>query len=192
MHFYIELKENNMLLQSYYNILDWKVFAVNVTLPFAALQRKLMGQVVIGAYHNSVMRTLNGFTLPIERPTHYWKYSFGTSINYAPSDRFSVLLDGSFTPRTSQTLIETAWDTGWSLEASYAFLQKKNLILSVRTYNVFDDNDVTTNYFLNNRYHLTSFSSSPVFEISLKLRLNRGQSVTDEYREYRPNASRMQ
>lgn len=185
-------QENNMLLQSYYNILDWKVFAVNVTLPFAALQRKLMGQVVIGAYHNSVMRTLNGFTLPTERPTHYWKYSFGTSINYAPSDRFSVLLDGSFTPRTSQTLIETAWDTGWSLEASYAFLQKKNLILSVRTYNVFDDNDVTTNYFLNNRYHLTSFSSSPVFEISLKLRLNRGQSVTDEYREYRPNASRMQ
>lgn len=184
-------RKGEYLIKSTENISDQQYFAVNALLPFSFWGDKLTGQLQAEGAHRKLYNFKHGFVPPLGRSTSYWSHSYNASVSYSPTVRVNVTLYGSYEPRYSSTLLESSWNTRWSLELYYSFLKERNLTLYLGAYDLFRRDNVYTSYFLDHAERSKVFSIGPSFKISLKYRLNKGQKVIEEYRDYTPNASRI-
>ncbi len=185
------VKRGDILVQSKDNIARLQAFRVNMVLPFAFFNRKLTGQIQANASYNTLRNFKNGFVAPTNRATNYWLHSYNAVINYSPTSRLNISLFGNVAPKQNTTLYSTQRNMNWDVEVYYSFLKNENLTLSLGGYNLFARDAMTTNYFLNNSYHSTFENNGPTFQVSLKLKLNKGQKVIEEYKDYIPDVSRM-
>ncbi len=179
------------LTESVDNIADRRLFRINAVVPFALLSRKLTGQLQATLGHNRFVHFSPGYTPPESRQTQYWTQTYAGSVQYEPSDRLTLSVQGQFTPRLTSLFVDTNRQLLVDLELYYALLRERNLILSLSLGNLFAHDTTRSAYFLDHRLWQRSDDYQPYVQVSLKLRLGKGQKVVDEYRSYTPGVSRM-
>lgn len=184
-------KENNYFIRSTKNISDHRYFTTNLVLPFSFFEDKLMGHFQANGTYAKSYNFRNNYMLPLGRPSSYWSHNYNINVNYSPTNRFTIALYGSYNPPFFGTMQDRSWNTSWNLELNYSFLKERNLTLFLGAYNIFEQDSMSKSYFLENTIYSKFFSIGPSIMISLKYRLNKGQKVIEEYRDYTPNSSRM-
>lgn len=183
--------EDGRLRHSVDNIADKRSYRANIVLPFALFKRKLTGQLQANVAYEQLINLRNGFTPPAGRATDYWVHNYSMFVRYAPTDRLSLSVMGRFFPNYSVTLESHPWRTRWEVDLEYSFPKEKNLTLYLSSYGLFDRDSWSTSYFLRGRYTRGVMYQGATVNLGLRLRLNKGQRVVEEYRDYRPDASRM-
>lgn len=182
--------EKGQLIQSKNNIANEHYFRVNAVLPFALLRKKLTGQLQINTSYNKLLSIKNGFVLPEGRKPSYWETYYATVVNYFPTDRLNISVQGVYRPMFSATTYTKNKNMNLDIEMYYSFMKEKNLTLSLRALDIFAKDRAKCSYFLNNQHHSIMKELGPIFQISLKLKLNKGEKVIEEYKDYKPNISR--
>lgn len=187
----IYTQRGERLYHSIDNIGDNRSIRAYIALPFAFWGRKLMGQMQGNYQYNRLVNLRNGFTVPTGRETSYFTQRYSAYVSYTPIERLGFSVEGVLRPAQSTTLTSMPLYTSWEARLSYDFLRERNLTLTVSALNLGRTTSATTTYFLGNSYRISSLSPGPEFRVSLKFRLNKGQRVTEEYRDYRPSTSRL-
>ena len=183
--------EGNILSKSSDNIADNRSFKTNIVLPFSMLKQKLTGQVQFNASYNHLYSFKNGFVRPTDRSANYWTRSYSAVVNYVPTERCNISIQGSYFPKTSTLIYTENKNMSMDLEMYYSFLKEKNLIVSATISDLFAKDNIRKSHFLDMHYHSTMENIGPTFLISIKLRLNKGQRVVEEYKDYTPGTSRL-
>lgn len=173
------------------NIADNRSMRAYIALPFAFAARTLTGQIQANYQHHRLVNLRNGFTIPEGRQSSYFIHNYTAYISYTPTQRLGISLEGTLNPKQTTTQYSSETYTQWGVQVSYDFLRARNLTLRLSAERLIETPRSSTTYFLGNSYRLSTLSTGPVFSISLKLRLNKGQHVIEEYRDYRPSTSRL-
>ena len=185
--------EGKRLVESMDNIAKRSFFTANVVLPFALMQKKLTGQLQANVDYSRLSDFTSQYQAPHGRAPRYWTHSYSASLEYTPNNRFSCYLQGELSPQQNTLFSSSSIQFSGSMELNYSLLKERNLVLSLSTYNLFSHPYSKVHFFLDNSFHTTNYSTEPYIQISMKLRLNKGQHVVDEYRSYTPvSSSRLQ
>ena len=187
----VYVMEGNILSKSSDNIADNRSFKTNIVLPFSMLKQKLTGQVQFNASYNHLYSFKNGFVRPTDRSANYWTRSYSAVVNYVPTERCNISIQGSYFPKTSTLIYTENKNMSMDLEMYYSFLKEKNLIVSATISDLFAKDNIRKSHFLDMHSHSTMENIGPTFLISIKLRLNKGQRVVEEYKDYTPGTSRL-
>lgn len=186
------LKSNGQHLNStYQNIGDKNRFNTYLVLPFQFYKKQFSGQLQVNLSYDKLHNFKNDFTLPINRQTAYWNVSTNANITYTPTQRLGVSIDGRYSPHYDTPLQHTDSNGSFDIELQYNMLKAKDLLLTLSASDLMLKDVKTTSYFDDSKYYTQKASLGPVFLVSLKLKLNKGQRVVEEYKDYTPDSSRL-
>lgn len=185
-----ELKGHS-LYSTYQNIADKEAFRTNFTIPFQFYSRQISGQVQVDVSYDKMRNMKNGFILPQNRKDNYWNASINANIGYMPNERLGISIDGKYSPCYNSPLLHIDSNGSVDIEVQYNMLKEKNLTLTISARDLIQKDTKNTIYFGDSRYHTQKCSIGPIFLVSLKLKLNKGQKVVEEYRDYTPSSSRL-
>jgi hypothetical protein len=184
---------NNMTYLTYLNNADLEKYTINLTLPYRILNGKLYGQFMGNWTYVTYKKFKNGYIPPANRKDNFWLNSYGFNMQYDVTDRLNFSCDAQYTPKQEALQYTLRKIAVVNMGVSYGFLKNKNLILGFNVANVFASADSKEDeYFLDNYRYDYTHRRGPVCVLSLRLKLNKGQHVVDEYRDYQPDFSRME
>lgn len=184
--------KDGILYQDYLNYVNLENYNISLSIPFRLLKDKLYGQLSGRWTYVNNKKFLHDFTPPTGRKNSYWINSYNFSMSYNITNRLNFNTYINYFPRheSVQNYTYSALDTEAGL--SYSFCKKKNLIFEFNVNNIFDSNDKKRNiYFAENFRNINVLRNGPVFYFTLCLKLDKGEKVIEEYREYTPNINRM-
>lgn len=189
---YFSVDENGKLFQKYDNYVNRESYVINLNLPVRLLEGKFYAQLSSRwiYWRNNTFK--NGYTVPVGRKKEYWTHSYHLNTTYDVSDRLNINADLQYTPYTYTLDYSRQEMVHVEAGIEYSLLKKKNLIIGFNIRNIFGKNDSKINsYFIDNFRYTRSHNAGTVCAISLKLRLNKGQRVMNEYKAYNPDLERM-
>jgi hypothetical protein len=185
--------KDGLLYQDYLNYVNLENYNISLSIPFKLLKDKLYGQASGRWTYVNNKTFINDFTPPVGRKTKYWINSYNFSMSYDITDRLNINTYISYKPKFESMQNYTYSYTDTEASISYGFCNKKNLFLEFSISNILDSRDIKHNiYFANNVRCVNIQRNGPIFNLSLRLKLNKGEKITDEYKEYSPNISRLQ
>ncbi len=185
-------ERNGILYQHYLNYADVENYKISLNLPFRLFQGKLYGQLLGNCTYVNHKKFFNGYVPPVGRKDNYWLQNYSVSMSYDIAERFNFNAYFQYSPAKNALYYHTCPRTDAEAGISYQFLKKKNLILYFNVGNIFDSNDIKENiYFMDNFRTNVIRRHGPVFTLSVRLKLDKGQKVIEQYKDYMPNVSRM-
>lgn len=183
---------NSSIYRTYLNYADLNRYYIGITLPYRFLNGKLYGQLMGTIRWEEYRNFKNNFELPEGRKSRFFNSNIRFNLLYDITDRLSSNFIARIDPNYKNIQVETKTVYNIDLGFYYSFLAKKNLILGLNASNLFNSADSKQDiYFLDNFRHSYNRIKGPVFNISLKLRINKGQNVMDEYQNKTPAIERM-
>lgn len=186
------LDEKEHTYATFSNYANMENYKIDMVLPFKILKGKLYGQVIGNFTYVKYKKFNNSFIPPKNRNKNYWLYNLAMSMQYDITDRFNMNLQIQYVPKR-KALLYTSKDYGYAeLGLVYSALKNKNLLLSLSISNPFNianqHKDLFYSEHIRNEFHYTRGN---IINLSIRLRINRGQQVVNEYNEYTPNLTRM-
>ena len=185
--------KDNILYQDYLNYANLENYNISLSLPFRLLKGKLYGQFMGYETYVKYKKFLNDYIPPADRHKAFWLQNYNFTMSYDITDRLNFNADADYSPNHDALYCYTYSSANIDANINYSFLKKKNLILYFDVRNMFDSNDSKQKkYFGNNFRYNGTHRNGPVFTLSVRLKLDKGQKVTEEYRDYTTDVSRIQ
>jgi len=177
---------------TYMNCTDVNLYSINMVLPYRFLEGNLYGQFIGYIGWREYKNFKNGFEPPTGRADHFFNGNVRANLMYNITDRLSCDAIARWDPPTKRIQTTTKRSFAFDFGCWYSLLREKNLIVGFSANNLFNSSDRKRDiYFLDNyRYGYTKVKG-PIFAVSVKLRINRGQNVVDEYRYRTPEMKRL-
>jgi hypothetical protein len=156
------------------------------------MRGKLYGQIIGNFTFFKHHKFKNDFIVPFGRNLQYYIYDFKANFQYDVTDRFSLNSILQYTPEKNTLLTRTYSVKTIDFNLTYSLLKDKNLIFGLEVLNMFSSSDLRQDiFFLENFRHQYNYRKGPVFIFSVKLRLNKGQKVVEEYKNVSPDFNRL-
>ena len=180
------------IYQTYMNYADLNRYSVGITLPYRFLNGKIFGQFIGYMGWNEYKNFKNGFELPPGRTPRLFNGNVRFNVQYDITDRLNFNMIARLDPYRSTLQVDTETSFSADLGVYYSLLQKKNLIVGFNVENLFNSSNVQQAvHFSDYHRYMYRQTKGPIFNFSLKLRINRGQHVVDEYKDRTPSMERM-
>lgn len=184
--------ENGLTYMTYLNYADIDNYSAHITLPYRFMRGKLYGQIIGNFTFVKHHKFKNDFIVPFGRNLQYYIYDFKANFQYDVTDRFSLNSILQYTPEKNTLLTRTYSVKTIDFNLTYSLLKDKNLIFGLEVLNMFSSSDLRQDiFFLENFRHQYNYRKGPVFIFSVKLRLNKGQKVVEEYKNVSPDFNRL-
>ncbi len=184
--------ENGLTYMTYLNYGDVDHYSTHITLPYRFMHGKLYGQIIGNFTFVKHHKLKKDFIVPLGRNLQYYLYDFKANFQYDVTGRLSLNSILQYIPEKNTLLTKTYSVKTVDFGLTYSLLKEKNLILGLEVLNMFSSSDLKQDiFFLENFRHEYNYRKGPVFIFSVRLRLNKGQKVVEEYRNVTPDFNRL-
>ncbi|MDR2917785.1 MAG: outer membrane beta-barrel protein [Tannerella sp.] len=174
------------------NYTDKNNFAIQVNAPILLFKNHLYGNFTYTTiFHNYT--NINPYLIRSDnRSKKYATTSMMLNFQYEITNSLTIdyLLNYRFKYKTLIYEDDNRWRMNFGI--SYSFLKDKRLAISADIENIFDTYDIKRDHFFGNNYmYSVTKENGPKLSFSLKYKFNKGKNIKDEYRDSRPDMSRM-
>ena len=180
-------------VESPLNYTDRNNLALQLSAPVILFNNRLYGNFSTTAILQNYNNLHPDFIMPTNRSKTYKNLSAMINFQYEITNSITIDYLCNYRPKYKTIINEkhNMWRMNFGI--NYSFSKDKKFVVSADIENIFDSYDTKSdNYFGNNYMYSVINGNGPIFSFSLKYKFNKGKNIKDEYKDSRPDMTRIQ